>query len=127
MKKNIYREEGRGHADHGWLKAKHSFSFANWYDPNKTHFGALRVLNDDQVAAGMGFGMHPHDNMEIITLVQEGALKHSDSMGNSSEMHPDEVQVMSAGKGVFHSEVNPSSTEGTKLFQIWVFPDRENV
>ncbi len=119
--------EGRGHANHGWLNAKHSFSFANWYDPNKIHFGALRVLNDDQVAPAMGFGKHPHDNMEIITLVQEGALEHKDSMGNGSIMRPNDVQVMSAGSGVFHSEMNPLKDEAVKLFQIWVFPDKHNV
>lgn len=123
----IHRSESRGHANHGWLNAKHSFSFASWYDPNKIHFGALRVLNDDEVAAGMGFGKHPHDNMEIITLVQEGALEHKDSMGNGSVMQANDVQVMSAGSGVFHSEINHNKTEPVKLFQIWVFPDKGQV
>lgn len=127
MKTIIHKSGDRGHANHGWLNAKHSFSFANWYNPEKIHFGALRVLNDDEVAAGMGFGKHPHDNMEIITLVQEGALEHKDSMGNGSVMKPHDVQVMSAGSGVFHSEINPSKDEKLKLFQIWVFPDRNNV
>lgn len=127
MKTIIHRSEDRGHANHGWLNAKHSFSFAHWYDPSKIHFGALRVLNDDIVAGGMGFGMHPHDNMEIITLVQEGALEHKDSMGNGSIMRPNDVQVMSAGTGVYHSETNPSKDEAVKLFQIWVFPDKGNV
>ncbi len=127
MKTIIHRAENRGHANHGWLNAKHSFSFASWYDPTKIHFGALRVLNDDEVAKGMGFGKHPHDNMEIITLVQEGALEHKDSMGNGSIMKPNDVQVMSAGTGVFHSEMNPSKEEAVKLFQIWVFPDKANV
>lgn len=127
MKTTIHRSENRGHANHGWLNAKHSFSFASWYDPTKIHFGALRVLNDDEVAPGMGFGKHPHDNMEIITLVQEGALEHKDSMGNGSVMRANDVQVMSAGKGVFHSEMNHSKEEWTKLFQIWVFPDKGNV
>ncbi len=126
MKTTIHRAENRGHANHGWLNAKHSFSFASWYDPTKIHFGALRVLNDDEVAKGMGFGKHPHDNMEIITLVQEGALEHKDSMGNGSIMKPNDVQVMSAGTGVFHSEMNPSKDEAVKLFQIWVFPDKAN-
>ncbi len=127
MKTLVYPSENRGHANHGWLNAKHSFSFAGWYDPGKIHFGALRVLNDDEVAAGMGFGKHPHDNMEIITLVQQGALEHKDSMGNGSAMKPNDVQVMSAGSGVFHSEFNPSKTEALKLFQIWIFPDKQNV
>lgn len=127
MKTVIHRAENRGHANHGWLNAKHSFSFASWFDPNKVHFGALRVLNDDEVAPGMGFGKHPHDNMEIITLVQEGSLEHKDSMGNGSTMRANDVQVMSAGKGVFHSEFNPNKDEALKLFQIWVFPDRDHV
>jgi redox-sensitive bicupin YhaK (pirin superfamily) len=127
MKTLVHRAENRGHANHGWLNAKHSFSFANWYDPNKIHFGALRVLNDDEVAGGMGFGKHPHDNMEIITLVQEGALEHRDSMGNGSVMRANDVQVMSAGTGVFHSEMNANKDEAVRLFQIWVFPDKDNV
>lgn len=127
MKTIVHRAENRGHANHGWLNAKHSFSFANWYDPNKIHYGALRVLNDDEVAGGMGFGKHPHENMEIITLVQEGALEHRDSMGNGSVMRANDVQVMSAGKGVFHSEMNANKDEAVKLFQIWVFPDKDNV
>lgn len=127
MKTIVHRSENRGHANHGWLNAKHSFSFASWYDPTKLHFGALRVLNDDEVASGMGFGKHPHDNMEIITLVQQGALEHKDSMGNGSVMRANDVQVMSAGSGVFHSEMNHSKDEAVKLFQIWVFPDKGNV
>ncbi len=127
MKTIIHRAENRGHANHGWLKANHSFSFASWYNPNLENFGALRVLNDDEVAAGMGFGKHPHSNMEIITLVQEGALQHEDSMGHKSIMYANDVQVMSAGSGILHSEINPSKEEAVKLFQIWVLPDRENV
>lgn len=127
MKKTIHRSENRGYANHGWLIARHSFSFAQWYNPNLVQFGALRVLNDDEVAPGMGFGKHPHDNMEIITLVQEGALKHQDSMGNGSTMRPGDVQVMSAGTGVFHSEMNASGDEWVKLFQIWIFPDKQQV
>lgn len=127
MKKIMHRDENRGHANHGWLNAKHSFSFAQWFDPNKIQFGALRVLNDDEVAPGMGFGKHPHENMEIITLVQEGQLKHQDSMGNGSTMRPGDVQVMSAGTGVFHSEMNASADEAVRLFQIWVFPDKQQV
>lgn len=127
MKTVIHRSENRGHANHGWLNAKHSFSFASWFNPNLLHFGALRVLNDDEIAPGMGFGKHPHDNMEIITLVQEGALEHKDSMGNGSVMRANDVQVMSAGKGVFHSEFNHSKSEHLKLFQIWLFPEIGNV
>jgi len=127
MKTIIHRAENRGHANHGWLNAKHYFSFANWFDPNKIHFGALRVLNDDEVAAGMGFGTHPHSNMEIITLVQEGMLEHKDSMGNGSIMKPNDVQVMSAGTGVYHSEINPDKTNPVKLFQIWVLPNKNGV
>lgn len=127
MKTILHPSSSRGHANHGWLNAKHSFSFARWFDPNKIHFGALRVLNDDEVAPGMGFGKHPHDNMEIITLVQEGALGHQDSMGNGSVMHPNDVQVMSAGTGVFHSEMNAKNNEAVKLFQIWVIPDKMGV
>lgn len=123
----IHRANERGHANHGWLNAKHSFSFGHWYNPDKIHFGALRVLNDDEVAPAMGFGKHPHDNMEIITLVQTGALEHKDSMGNGSIMKPNDVQVMSAGTGVFHSEVNPLKDEAVTLFQIWVIPDKFNV
>src|SRR6478609_4086501 len=111
MKKVIQRANERGHADHGWLNAHHSFSFANWYDPSKVHFGLLRVLNDDIVKGGMGFGMHPHDNMEIITIPMVGALEHKDSMGNHGIIHRGEVQVMSAGTGVHHSEFNHSKTE----------------
>jgi redox-sensitive bicupin YhaK (pirin superfamily) len=127
MKSIIHRANDRGHANHGWLNAKHSFSFGHWYNPDKIHFGALRVLNDDEVAPSMGFGKHPHDNMEIITLVQSGALEHKDSMGNGSIMRPNDVQVMSAGTGIFHSEANPLKDEAVKLFQIWVFPDKMNM
>ncbi len=127
MKKIIHKATERGHANHGWLNAKHSFSFASWYNPDKVHFGALRVLNDDEVAQGMGFGKHPHDNMEIITLVQEGSLAHSDNMGNGSTMKPNDVQVMSAGKGVTHSEMNPDKNNAVKLFQIWVIPNKRDV
>jgi redox-sensitive bicupin YhaK (pirin superfamily) len=117
----------RGHADHGWLKAWHSFSFASWYHPEKTNFGALRVLNDDTIAGGKGFGMHPHHDMEIITIPTSGALAHKDSMGHSAVIQAGDVQVMSAGKGIFHSEMNHSETEEVKLFQIWVFPDTQSV
>lgn len=126
--KTIYHSAStRGAANHGWLNAKHSFSFANWYDPERTHFGSLRVLNDDIVAKGAGFGTHPHDNMEIITIPLSGSLKHQDSMGNSSIIKAGEVQVMSAGTGIQHSEFNPSHEEDLNLFQIWIFPNKRNV
>jgi len=127
MKIVLHKADTRGSADHGWLKAKHSFSFANYYNPERVHFGTLRVLNDDIVAPGMGFGMHPHDNMEIITIPLRGSLKHSDNMGNSAVINQNEVQVMSAGTGVLHSEFNPSTTEEVNLLQIWVFPSTKNV
>lgn len=123
----IHKSETRGHANHGWLNAKHSFSFANWYNPERIHFGALRVLNDDIVAPGMGFGKHPHDNMEIITIPLQGSLKHQDSMGFSEVIHAGEVQVMSAGTGIYHSEFNASQSEEINLFQIWIFPNKQNV
>ncbi len=127
MKFILHPSKERGYANHGWLKAHHSFSFAGWYDPEKVHFGALRVLNDDIVAPKMGFGTHPHDNMEIITIPLTGELKHKDSMGNGSVIHAGEVQVMSAGTGVQHSEFNSSMTEELNLFQIWIFPNKRNV
>lgn len=117
----------RGHADHGWLNAHHSFSFAGYYDPSRIHFGALRVLNDDIVSEGMGFGKHPHDNMEIITLVLDAALEHKDSMGHTQAILPNEVQVMSAGTGVFHSEYNHHRDKKVNLLQIWIFPNEKNV
>lgn len=123
----IHRANTRGNANHGWLNAWHSFSFANWYNPERVHFGALRVLNDDTIAAGMGFGTHPHDNMEIITIPLEGDLAHKDSMGNAATIKTGDVQVMSAGTGIRHSEFNPNPDQQTKLFQIWLFPNKENV
>lgn len=123
----LHKANTRGHADHGWLNAHHSFSFASWYNPERVQFGALRVLNDDTVAAGMGFGTHPHDNMEIITIPLEGDLAHKDSMGNTETIKTGDVQVMSAGTGVQHSEFNPNQDQGTKLFQIWLFPKTKNV
>lgn len=117
----------RGYADHGWLKAKHSFSFASWFNRHRMHFGALRVLNDDIVAPGMGFGKHPHDNMEIITIPLKGSLKHEDSMGFSEVIHAGEVQVMSAGTGIYHSEFNASTSEEINLFQLWIFPNQQEV
>jgi quercetin 2,3-dioxygenase len=118
----------RGFANHGWLQANHSFSFANFYDSKKMNFGALRVLNDDLIAPSMGFGTHPHDNMEIITIPLSGVLKHKDSMGNSwEEVKAGEVQVMSAGTGIYHSEINGSASESLSLFQIWIVPNQKNV
>ena len=123
----IHKAATRGQANHGWLMARHSFSFAGYYDPNRMNFGALRVLNDDQVAQGMGFGKHPHDNMEIITIPLEGDLEHKDSMGNSSIIRYGDVQVMSAGTGIQHSEYNPNKDKSLKLLQIWIFPNKRNV
>ncbi len=123
----IHKAEDRGHANHGWLNANHSFSFASYYDPEKTHFGMLRVLNDDTVAGGNGFGKHPHDNMEIITIMRKGDLQHEDSMGHKEVIHVGEVQVMSAGSGILHSEINANKDEEVQLFQIWVFPNKQNV
>ncbi|NRD20229.1 pirin family protein [Winogradskyella eckloniae] len=128
MKKVIHKAESRGFADHGWLQASHSFSFANWYNPDRIHFGALRVLNDDIIAPKMGFGTHPHDNMEIITIPLKGVLKHRDNMHEDWQtVVPSEVQVMSAGTGIQHSEINGSVNEELGLFQIWIIPDERNV
>lgn len=123
----LHKADTRGHADHGWLNAYHSFSFASYYNPERVQFGTLRVLNDDTVAAGMGFGTHPHDNMEIITIPLEGDLAHKDSMGNAATIKNGDVQVMSAGTGIQHSEFNPNHDQRTKLLQIWVFPKERNV
>ena len=123
-----FKADERGFANHGWLQATHSFSFANYYNPEKIQYGALRVLNDDLVAPSMGFGMHPHQNMEIITIPLSGLLKHRDSMHNQwQEVKPGEVQVMSAGTGVTHSEINGSADKHLSLFQIWIMPDKQNV
>lgn len=128
MKTIVHKAESRGFANHGWLQANHSFSFANFYNPEKVHFGALRVLNDDIIAPKMGFGTHPHNNMEIITIPLKGVLKHRDNMHNEwQSVLPGEVQVMSAGTGVQHSEINGSSDEHLSLFQIWIMPDKQNV
>jgi len=123
----LHKAETRGNADHGWLKTHHTFSFANYYDPERVHFGMLRVLNDDEVAGGMGFDMHPHDNMEIITIPLHGSLAHKDSMGNSSVITTGEIQVMSAGTGIYHSEFNADPQIPVKLLQIWIFPNKKNV
>lgn len=127
MKTILHKAEERGFQNHGWLIANHSFSFANYYDPEKVHFGVLRVLNDDFVAAGMGFGMHPHANMEIITIPLSGELHHKDSMGNFGAIKKGEIQVMSAGTGIQHSEFNGSETDPVTLLQIWVIPREMNV
>jgi quercetin 2,3-dioxygenase len=126
MKTVFHSEDSRGHANHGWLNAKHSFSFASWYNPDRVHFGVLRVLNDDLIAGSMGFGTHPHDNMEIITIPLVGALTHEDSMGHKATITAGEIQVMSAGTGVQHSEFNATNEE-LNLLQIWVFSDKRNV
>lgn len=124
----FHPSSSRGYANHGWLEANHSFSFARFIDRSKMNFGALRVLNDDRIAPNMGFGTHPHDNMEIITIPLSGILKHKDSVDEIwRTVEAGEVQVMSAGTGVYHSEMNASSTEDLTLFQIWIFPDREGV
>lgn len=127
MKTVFHKSSERGHVNHGWLNAKHSFSFASFYNPQKMHFGLLRVLNDDIVAPGMGFGTHPHDNMEIVTIPLKGALEHRDSMGNIGVIQRNEIQAMSAGSGVTHSEYNHSKTEEINLLQIWVFPKEHNI
>ncbi|SHF78375.1 hypothetical protein SAMN05444396_101371 [Flavobacterium segetis] len=123
----FFESNTRGTADYGWLKANYSFSFGNYYNPERMQFGMLRVLNDDMIDGGTGFGTHGHANMEIITIPLIGALKHRDSMGNDGTIRFGEVQVMSAGSGVEHSEMNASQDQKTKTLQLWVFPDRENV
>ena len=128
MKTIIHKADSRGFANHGWLQANHSFSFASYHNPEKVHFGALRVLNDDIIAPKIGFGTHPHDNMEIITIPLKGVLKHKDNMSDEwLSVLPEEVQVMSAGTGVQHSEINGSMEDHLSLFQIWVIPNKQNV
>ncbi|WP_405383291.1 pirin family protein [Maribacter sp. LLG6340-A2] len=127
MKTIYHAANTRGHADHGWLKSFHSFSFANYHDPKRMNFGALRVLNDDVVAPGRGFGTHPHRNMEIISIPLEGDLQHMDDMGNSTVIKQGDIQVMSAGSGVSHSEFNKNKDQVVKFLQIWVFPNQSEV
>lgn len=123
----LHKADTRGLANHGWLKSFHTFSFANYHNPERMNFGVLRVLNDDAVAAGMGFGTHPHDNMEIISIPLEGDLEHQDSMGNKTVIKKGDIQIMSAGTGVQHSEYNKNSDKEVKFLQIWVFPNKRNV
>lgn len=123
----IHNAESRGGADYGWLKTNYSFSFGRYYNPGKMGFGLLRVINDDTVMGGKGFDTHPHNNMEIITLPLSGDLAHKDSMGNSSVIKEGDIQVMSAGSGIYHSEFNPNEDKEVKLFQIWIFPKKQNV
>ncbi len=127
MKTVYHSADSRGFADHGWLKSAHSFSFAGYFNPERINFGTLRVLNDDYVEGGMGFGKHPHNNMEIISIPLEGDLKHGDNMGNEGIIKKGDVQVMSAGTGVMHSEMNANPGESVKFLQIWIFPNKENV
>ena len=127
MQTIFHPADSRGSADHGWFNAKHSFSFAGWFNPERIQFGALRVLNDDIVQGGMGFETHPHDNMEIITIPLRGDLEHKDSMGNAEVIKEGEIQVMSAGTGVQHSEYNKNPDKEINLLQLWIFPDKRNV
>ena len=123
----VRKAEDRGHADHGWLDTYHTFSFAGYQDPEHVHFRTLRVMNEDVVQPGQGFGTHPHRDMEIVTYVLEGALEHKDSMGNGEVLRPGEFQRMSAGTGITHSEFNPSATEPVHLYQIWLFPESKGI
>lgn len=127
MKSVLHKANTRGHANHGWLDSHHSFSFANYYNPERMNFGVLRVLNDDIVAPGRGFGLHPHDNMEIISIPLEGDLEHKDSMGNVAVIKQGDVQVMSAGTGIRHSEFNKNKDKDVRFLQIWMFPNKKNV
>ena len=122
MNTELHPANERGHASHGWLDTWHNFSFATYFNPAREKFGCLRVLNDDTVSGGTGFDLHPHNNMEIVTIVLEGALEHRDSLGNTQVIHPGEVQVMTAGTGLYHAEYNHSEKEPVKFFQLWIFP-----
>ena len=122
MKTELHLAKERGHASHGWLDSYHSFSFATYFNPARENFGCLRVLNDDTVEGGTGFDLHPHNNMEIVSIILEGALEHRDSLGNVQVINEGEVQVMSAGTGVYHAEYNHSETKAVKFFQLWIFP-----
>jgi redox-sensitive bicupin YhaK (pirin superfamily) len=127
MKITLHRANTRGFANHGWLQSFHSFSFASYFNEERVHFGALRVLNDDTVSAAMGFGTHPHENMEIISIPLEGDLEHKDSMGNVTVIKQGDIQVMSAGTGIYHSEYNKNKDRQTKFLQIWIFPNKKGV
>lgn len=127
MQKTLHRADSRGKAEHGWLHSRHTFSFAGYHDPQRMQFGKLRVLNDDVVEAGAGFGTHPHDNMEIVSIPLAGTLRHRDSMGNEHVIHAGEVQIMSAGTGITHSEYNDSQTEAVNFLQIWVLPKQRDI
>ena len=127
MPNTIYRASSRGHANHGWLDSHHSFSFAGYYNPERVHFGALRVFNDDIVKGGMGFGTHPHHDMEIVSIPLKGALEHRDDTGRHGVIKTGDVQIMSAGSGIAHSEFNASKTDEVNFLQVWVFPKKKNI
>ena len=127
MKTVLHQSSTRGHANHGWLDTSHTFSFAHYYDPTRMNFGVLRVLNDDYVDGGMGFGTHPHDNMEIVSIPLSGDLEHKDSMGNVTVIKQNDVQIMSAGTGIYHSEYNKNKDKKVNFLQIWIFPKEKNI